>query len=359
MILEQYGFTNEMKDAFNENSQPGLVPARIITEHRGLYRVVCESGERFAEISGKYHYHLEEKGGYPAVGDWVVLEAAGSEDRAVIHDILPRKTQFIRRDSWSADGMQVVAANFDIVFICTSLNKNYNLRRIERYLTLSWESGAIPAIILSKADLCEDVERKVLEVEAIAPGVKVHVVSAVNGTGLEELQGYLSKGVTMVMLGSSGVGKSTLINALAGKEVLKTSAAREDDDRGRHTTTHRQMVLLPQGGVLLDTPGMRELGIVNAEEGLGDAFSDISEIAANCRFNDCKHHREPGCAVKRALADGTLDPMRYENYLKLKKEAKYVESKENRQLQVAQKQQNKKLSKFSKEHRKSGSWTGR
>lgn len=357
MILNQYGFNDEMLKEFDKILEPGCIPARIITEHRGLYRVICESGERFAEVSGKYHYSLEEKGGYPAVGDWVVLEAAGSEDRAIIHGLLPRRTQFIRRDAWSASGMQVVAANFDYVFICTSLNKNYNLRRIERYLTLAWESGAAPVVILSKADLCEDVEKKVLEVESIAPGVRIHVVSAVNGTGLEELQSYLHEGKTMVLLGSSGVGKSTLINALAGREILKTSEAREDDDRGRHTTTHRQMVLLPQGGVLLDTPGMRELGIVNAEEGLGDAFSDVSQIAARCRFSDCRHHREPGCAVKIALAKGTLDPMRYENYLKLKKEARYMESKENRQLQQAQKQQNKKLSKFVKSHKKGGDWS--
>jgi ribosome biogenesis GTPase len=242
----------------------------------------------------------------------------------------------------------VVAANLDTVFLVTSLNADFNLRRLERYLAAAWESGAEPAIVLTKADLCDDVERFVLEAESIAFGVPVHAVSAVTGRGLLELRGYLGPGRTAVLLGTSGVGKSTLVNALAGEELLATQEIREDDGRGRHTTSHRELVLLPGGGLILDTPGMRELGLWDAAAGVSDAFEDVEKLFADCRFADCAHESEPGCAVRRALADGTLDEVRWESYVKLQRELAHLDRKGDPRAMSAER---KKWIARNKEHR--------
>jgi ribosome biogenesis GTPase len=266
------------------------------------------------------------------VGDWVALSPRWDEGKATIHALLPRKTKFSRRAVLSG-GMpetggrtdeQVLAANVDTVFLVSGLDRDFNVRRIERYLAVAWDSGAAPVIILNKADLCEKLAAKLQEVEAVAIGVPIHPVSATENQGLETLQTYLGAGKTVVFLGSSGVGKSTIINCLLGSERQKVHAVREDDSRGRHTTAHRELIVLPEGGMVIDTPGLREIELWSNEEGLEKIFGDIEQLAASCRFRDCRHQGEPGCAIRQALDDGSLDAGRYDNYLKLQRELKHL-----------------------------------
>ena len=302
-------------------SYPELSLCRVVSQQRNLWRVAGEQGEALAEISGKLRFETPSAEDYPAVGDFVMVSPfAAPQARTVIHRVLPRKSAFVRVAAGDTHTAQVVAANIDIAFLCMSLNQNYNLSRMERYLAVAWNSGATPVVVLTKADLCADLAAARAEVSAIAPGADVLFTSSNDPAAVSALRSYLRPGITACFLGSSGVGKSTLINSLTGQNILPTAAVGAED-RGRHTTTHRELMMLPQGGMVIDTPGMRELGVETVD--LGRAFSEIDGLAEQCRFRDCTHTNEPGCAVLRALAEGIIEPRRLENYRKLQREASY------------------------------------
>jgi ribosome biogenesis GTPase len=342
--LESLGWDASYADAFEPFEQDGLAPARVAVEHRSEYVVYAQQGELRAELAGRLRHNDE----HPAVGDWVAVASRGDEGRARIEALLPRRTAFVRKVAWTETKPQVVAANVDVVFVVCGLDLNFNVRRIERFLTLAWESGAQPVVLLTKADLCDDVESRVWEVESVAYGVPVHPVSAPHGDGVETVRSYVPVGRTAALLGSSGVGKSTLVNALVGEELLATKEIREDG-RGRHTTTHRQLVPLPEGGLVLDTPGMRELQLWDADSGLEAAFGDVESLAAQCRFGDCSHRREPGCAVRAALANHTLDLERFESWRKLQRELERLARKQDGR---AQSEARKERARFARSMRK-------
>ena len=324
MHLESLGWDASFADEFQPFEHDGLAPARVAVEHRSEYVVYTQHGELRAELTGRLRHGDE----HPAVGDWVAVASRADEGRATIHAVLPRRSAFVRKVAWAETKPQVVAANVDVAFVVSGLDLNFNVRRIERYLTLAWESGAQPVVLLTKADLCDDVESRVYEVESVAFGVPVHAVSAPHGDGVDTVRSYVPPGRTAALLGSSGVGKSTLVNALVGTELLAVQEIREDG-RGRHTTSHRQLVPLPDGGMMLDTPGMRELQLWDADSGMEAAFQDLESLAGQCRFADCSHGREPGCAVRAALAEGTLDVERFESWRKLQRELERLARKQD------------------------------
>ena len=313
MNIEKYGFTANMNQK-NENP----IPARVTAVHKERYEIVCDYGEAYARLKTREYYTGNEL--FPTAGDFVMIHYIPNGDSQIVAT-LPRRTCFTRRDPTPGRGEQAVAANFDYVFIMQSLNQNFNPRRLERYLTLAWQSGAVPVVILTKADLVDNPGDYLAAAEAVAAGVDICVVSARTGYGMDALNRYLTPGKTIVFLGSSGVGKSSLVNALAGEELMAVGGIREDDSRGRHTTTHRQLLMLRNGVMIIDTPGMRELGMWDVSEGLGEAFTDVESYLGKCRFRDCKHDREPGCAIKAAIEQGELDIARWESYRKLKEEA--------------------------------------
>jgi ribosome biogenesis GTPase len=322
-----------------------FVPARIVGEEKNSYRLWSEAGEWLGEVAGKMLHAAVGRSDLPVVGDWVVARPRSGSDRAVIQRILARRTKFSRQAAGKRTSEQILAANIDCAFIVTSLNRDLNLRRIERYLTLTWESGARPVILLNKSDLCPEPSRVIAEVESVAPGIPIHAISAKRGEGLDEILSYLAKGQTAVLLGSSGVGKSTLINSLSGGPRLRVAPIRESDDRGRHTTTSRQLVLLPDAGMIIDTPGLRELQLWQSEEGLDHSFEDIRSLAVRCRYNDCRHQSEPGCAVLEALDEGDLSPGRLESYRKLQKEIAYLSVRQDVFLRQEQKRKWKQIHK--------------
>ncbi|SDW29435.1 ribosome biogenesis GTPase [Marininema mesophilum] len=328
MNLKDWGLDSFFEEEYQTyNKEEEILRGRVTLEHKHIYRVQVEDGERLASISGKLRHQAVGRDGFPAVGDWVVLREGG-EGRAVIDAILPRRSKFTRREAGFHIDEQIVAANVDTVFLVMGTDQDFNLRRMERYLSVAWESGAMPVIVLTKADLCPDIEKKRAQVAHIAVGVPIHIVSAINGQGIEELQAYLTSGRTVALTGSSGVGKSTLINCLADSELLETGEVRADG-RGRHTTTHRELVRLPEGGLLLDTPGMRLLKMWEDEGGVDHTFSDILKWAQKCKFSDCAHETEPGCAVQEAIDQGLLDAARLQNYRKLGRELAYLERKKD------------------------------
>ncbi|HBQ26114.1 MAG TPA: ribosome small subunit-dependent GTPase A [Syntrophomonas sp.] len=299
----------------------GLFLGRVIAQYKDLYKVATENTEFIAEISGKLRYSSYELSDYPAVGDFVMIDRENDlHGNAIIHDVLTRKSVFVRRTAGTSHDVQVVAANIDTVFICMSLNNDFNLRRLERYLSIAWDSGAIPVIVLTKSDLCSNLPARILEIENIAIGVDVVVTSSMTEDGYKAVVKYISPGRTIAFMGSSGVGKSTLINRLLGEDMIETRDIRKDD-KGRHATTRRELFIIPTGGAVIDTPGMRELGVESVN--LTKTFIDIDELAESCRFTDCQHENEPGCAVKRAIEDGVITEERLISYRKLKKEAKY------------------------------------
>lgn len=317
--LEAYGFTQFFKT--QAAAYPDLVPGRITSQSRDIYKVVTDQDEFFATLSGKFRHETKQLAAFPAVGDFVLLDRSQDENgNGIIHHILTRKSAFERNAVGFKNEVQVVAANIDTVFICMALNSDYNLSRLERYLAVAWYSGAIPVVVLTKADLCPEVSKKQREIAAIAIGADVITTTNQENSSIEPLLKYIKAGSTAAFIGSSGVGKSTLINCLIGQEILATRAIRADG-KGRHTSTRRELILLPGGGVLIDTPGMRELGVDSVD--LHHSFADIDAMAEQCRFGDCAHKSEPGCAVQAALEDGRLDRRRLESYLKLKKEARY------------------------------------
>ena len=300
------------------NDTAKIISARVIAVHRERYQLSCEKGELYARLKTKEYYL--DRAQFPTVGDYVSVQYVENGDSLILAT-LPRRTVFTRRAAGPVPVDQAVAANFDYVFILQSLNQDFNPNRLERYLTLSWQSGATPVVLLTKADLQEDYWDYLTRAERVAMGVNVHVVSAHSGQGLARLNAYLQPGKTVVFLGSSGVGKSSLVTALAGEAVMAVSAIREDDSKGRHTTTHRQLLRLPGGALVIDTPGMRELGMWETDTGLVEAFSDVEVYLGRCRFSDCSHTSEPGCAIRAAIEAGELDPGRWERYRKLKEES--------------------------------------
>jgi ribosome biogenesis GTPase len=340
--LDRLGWSPFFSEPFQQYEADGLVPGRVAVQERGSYLVYTEEGERWADVTGRLRHDAASAADFPAVGDWVALS-----DR--IHAVLPRRTKFSRKVALLKTEEQVLAANVDVVFLVMALTeRDFNPRRLERYLATAWESGAEPVVVLSKADLCDDVPGHLAEAEGVAFGVPVYVTSAVTGDGLDDLRASFAGNRTAALLGSSGVGKSTLINAFLGSELLPTKEIRADG-RGRHTTTHRELVPIPDGGLLLDTPGMRELQLWSADSGLEETFTDVTELAAQCRFNDCSHDAEPGCAVRAALADGSLDAERLASYEKLQRELHHLEVRLDKRLQA---EERKKRRAFSRSLRK-------
>lgn len=321
MNIKDYGF-----DLSTLPEGAAGLPARVTAVHRGRFEILCDAGSGFARLkTGAYHAGGEN---IPTVGDFVLLDWQGENESRILKT-LPRKTYFSRLDpSSSGHGEQAVAANFDYVFLVQALGRDFNPRRLERYLTLGWQSGATPVVLLTKADTVDDPSAQLRAASALAVGTRVFAISALTGDGMEALAPYLEPGKTLVFLGSSGVGKSSLVNALAGEDTMSTGALREKDGRGRHTTTHRQLIPLPGGAMVIDTPGMREFGMWDVRDGLGQSFADVEELLGQCKFSDCRHQREPGCAVKEAIRRGELSHERWESYLKLRAEARYADDKE-------------------------------
>jgi ribosome biogenesis GTPase len=329
--LQDLGFTPALAEAFSPFAEQGLVPGRVVSGHTGVLRVRIEGGEMLAGVAGSLRHHARGGESWPAVGDWVALRPPEGEKRAVVQAVLPRSTAFVRRAAGDRTVAQVLAANVDTVFLVMGLDGDFNPRRLERTLVLAWESGALPVVLLNKADLCPDADARRAEIEGVAPGVPVRVVAAKPGQGLEALSPWLLAGRTVALLGSSGVGKSTLVNRLLGRERQRTREVRDGDDRGRHTTTHRELVALPGGALLLDTPGLREIQLWSEPdgEGLAATFAEVLTVAASCRFRDCRHQKEPGCAVREAVARGELDSGRLESYHKLQAELRALEVRED------------------------------
>ena len=338
MTLDDLGWSPTLDAAFREHEAAGLVPARIAVAYGATFRIVGEDRDELADIAGRLRHEAQSRRDLPAVGDWVVVKATTIKGgRSTIHAVLPRRSLFSRKVAGQETVEQIVATNVDTAFLVTALDRDFNVRRLERYLAMTWESGARPVILLNKADLGDEGEMRRQEAERAGLGVPVHVISARNATGLDTLAPYLHPGQTIAVLGSSGVGKSTLINRLLGEERLATREVRESDHRGRHTTTHRELIPLPGGALLIDTPGMRELQLWTADAGVAEAFDDISTLAADCYFADCQHDTEPKCAVKTAVENGTLAPERLENFHKLRREQAHLERQQDALAQQAEK----------------------
>lgn len=347
--LEQYGFS-ELHHTHWIQYQQDIKSAkctigRVVLEHKHMYRVVTEQGEWLAVCSGSLLHRAIDRRDYPAVGDWVAIEQMPGEERGIIHSILPRTSVFSRKTAGDSMTEQLIAVNVDIVFLVTSMNEDFNPRRLERYLVAAYDSGAIPVIVLTKADLSDSPQDFIEQARTIAFGTDVYAVSSKTRAGIDPIIHLLSDGKTAALLGSSGVGKSSLVNAICGDATMEVQTIREDDAKGRHTTTHRELIALPGGGVLIDTPGMREFQLWNDSESIDGSFSDIEALSAACRFNDCSHKSEPGCAIQQALADGALAEDRFMSYLKLQREMAYLERKTNTQAQLAERKRWKAITK--------------
>lgn len=351
--LRAWGWTDALAAEVSERDLGDQVPARVIAQHRGFWRVAPATGDGWAIAPGRMLYRASGTLELPAVGDWVLIRPE-ADGPATITEILPRATVFVRQKAGRDSEAQVVAANVDVVFIVTSLNQDLSLRRIERYLIATRESGARPVVLLSKSDLVADPAVSIAEVEAVAAGAAVLAYSAKTEEGLDAVRAYLQPGRTVAVLGSSGVGKSTLINVLAGEEMLPTQEIRADDDTGRHTTTHREIVKLPCGSLLLDTPGMREIGFWGVEEGVRDVFDDVEALQGSCRFRDCKHESEPGCAVRAAIESGELSRERWQSYLDLQKEIAYEARRQDLGASLAEKRRWKQIHKDLRARPKKG-----
>jgi ribosome biogenesis GTPase len=324
MSLKELGWDAHFDRLWQETRVEGCVPARVVSQHRGLWRIAGDFEERWAAPSGKMRAVAVGSSDWPAVGDWVASEIPDGAKQATIHEVLPRRSQFVRKTAGKRVAQQVIVANVDTAFIVVALDGDFNLRRLERYLAQGKESGARPVVLLNKTDECSELAERVAEVERVAMGTPVFAVSARHGHSVGALDAFLAAGQTVVLLGSSGAGKSTLVNRLLGQELQQVQPIRESDSRGRHTTTARELLVLPGGAMVIDTPGLRELQLWDAAEGVAETFADVDEIAAQCRFGNCRHEEEPGCAVQVALAAGTLDPARLENRRKLEREQEFL-----------------------------------
>jgi ribosome biogenesis GTPase len=332
MDLHLLGWNAHWRDLFQPYVSQHLAPGRVAVEHRDAYRIETEHGERAGALAGRLRHHATRRSDLPAVGDFVAVRISDTDGPAIVDAVLPRRTAFVRRAAGDRPDDQVIAANIDTVFVMLGLDLDFNVRRVERYLAAVWESGATPVVLLNKADVCADEKDKagkVEDVRRVAIGVDVHALSALTADGLDAIRPYLQEGLTAGVVGSSGVGKSTLLNRLLGHDTQITSPVREHDSRGRHTTTHRELFVLPGGGIVIDTPGMREFQLSQDNAGVESVFADIEALAAECRFADCAHRQEPGCAVREAAASGQLDAGRLASYEKLLKELRYEASRDD------------------------------
>ena len=353
--LEKYKINNEILKRRN------ALPARVSCEHRNMYHVISENGDLTAEVSGRFRHETLSRADFPVVGDWVVITSQENQQSSTIHAILPRQSFFSRKAILGGGpkyGMgkteeQVLVANINSVFLVSGLDNDFNLRRIERYLTIAWDSGATPVIVLNKADLSENIEEQVEKVEEIALDVPIYPVSAKNNEGIDSLLQHIQKGRTVSFLGSSGVGKSSIINCLLGEDLIKVGGLRISDGRGKHTTTYRELLILPNGGIVIDTPGLRELQSWTDKEGLEKTFGDIEELATKCKFKDCSHETEPGCAIQNALEDGTLDKKRYQGYIRLQKELTHLKLRQDqKEARRINREWDKKVRRYHKDMKK-------
>jgi ribosome biogenesis GTPase / thiamine phosphate phosphatase len=333
-----WGWNSYFEAVWRSGDWKNAVPARVVAQQRKYWRVAGDFGECWAEASGKLRLAADEGADWPAVGDWLAVEVHGDEVAAVIQEVLPRRSKFVRKSPGKKMEEQVIAANVDTALLVSALDGDFNPRRVERYLAQCWESGAKPVIVLNKADACAEVREKAAEMERAAVGTAVCVLSARTGQGFGELEEFLRPGQTLVLLGSSGVGKSTIANRLLGEAVQEVQPVRESDSRGRHTTTSRELFVLPGGALLMDTPGLREMQLWDAEDGVAQTFSDIDTLATQCRFVDCRHEEEPGCAVQAAVNAGTLDAARLENRRKLLREQEFLRRKVDPEARQEQKE---------------------
>jgi ribosome biogenesis GTPase len=344
--LTRLGWDSHWHTAFSPYAERGFVPGRVAVEHRSTYLIFSELGQLSAQISGRLRYDALPSD-LPAVGDWVAATPHDARS-ATIHAVLPRRTRFSRKVAWVETEEQVLAANIDVAFIVFPLDGNLSPRGLERYSTMAWDSGADPVIVLTKSDLCDDVRTVQDEVRALVPGAPVRTVSAVAGDGIDALRSFLVPNRTAALLGPSGVGKSTLVNALYGRDLQEVRDIRFDG-RGRHTTTRRELIVLPGGGQIIDTPGLRELQLWESGSGLHQAFDDIERIAENCRFRDCSHTGEPGCAVRAAVADGALDAKRVSSYHKLQRELRHLETRRNARARAEERRKHRAINKSQRD----------
>jgi ribosome biogenesis GTPase / thiamine phosphate phosphatase len=350
ITLKEYGWNKTHEVNWEEINNEKWVPGRVTLEHKKMYRVITTEGEWLSVCSGSMQYEATERRDFPAVGDWVAVEKMPGEERGIIHAVLPRTSLFSRKVAGMTIAEQIIAVNIDIVLLIMSMNNDFNPRRLERYLVAAYDSGATPVVVLTKKDVCNNPSDYIEEAQSIALGAEIFAVSNVTGEGIDELTALLKNNKTAALLGSSGVGKSSLANAILGSEMMAVQDIREDDAKGRHTTTHRELIKIPTGGILIDTPGMREFQLWENNDSLDSGFQDIYDLTNTCKFNDCQHNNEPGCAIQNALSNGELAEDRYSSFLKLQKELAFLDRKMDRAAKAGERNKWKKITKSMRNH---------